>query len=170
MVHMESHKNWFNRVTNGESGRSAAMKAGVSTSTLNRQLSKGEITAEYVIALARAFGESPSMALVATGYLKLDEVSSVDELEAVRSLDDQSLIRELAFRIDADPTAWFSTFGELDERDQLKERRAKKSSNEGQSNVHSGDYDDDALIEQINSGAEPIAAQKRTDPLDENYT
>ncbi|GEM_PF-4479884 len=32
------------------------------------------------------------------------------------------------------------------------------------------DDDEDALIDRINSGEEQIAAQKRTDPLDEHYT
>ncbi len=115
------HNEWFKLTTGGASGLEASKLAQVTTSTLNRQLSKNEISPENVIAIARAYGQNPAEALSATGYLTPDEVSGVSVESLAELLSDQQLIRALAHRIDADPAAWFGTFGELadDSADEL---------------------------------------------------
>lgn len=158
MGHMETHKAWFLRLTGESSGRQAAIKADISISTLNRQLAKGEISADYVIALARAYGGSVTGALVSTGYLYPHETAYQSLTDAAEILSDQALIRELARRIDSDPAAWFGTFGELEE-----------DSTDVQDKVY--DLDDrgkDDLIDRINAGLEPVAAQEATEPLEEH--
>ena len=107
------HKSWWQRVSGGDTERATALKSGVTTSTLNRQLSKGSLSAEVVIAIARGYGESPVEALAATGYLTPEEVTGTSNSAAAQLLTDQQLIRELARRIDADETAWTGTFGEV---------------------------------------------------------
>ncbi len=113
MGYMEKHSTWFARLTGDASGRQAALKAGISISTLNRQLGKDEIDPGYVIALSRAYGASVTSALVSTGYITAEEASEATLDDLVEVLSDQALIRELARRIDSDPSAWFGTFGEL---------------------------------------------------------
>lgn len=160
MGYMESHKVWFSRLTDDASGRQAALLAGISVSTLNRQLAKDEISAEYVIALARAYGASVTGALMSTGYVTANEIAQQEVADLVEVLSDQALIRELARRIDSDPAAWFGTFGEL----------ADDSPSEGSMSVApvSSLHDRDELIERINAGLEPVAAQEATEPLEEN--
>lgn len=108
-----NHRNWYRRLTGGEAERAAALAAGVTPSTLHRQLAAGQLSAENVISLARAYGQSPVKALAATGHLEQDEIADVPLDELGELLTDQQLIRLLAHRIDADPSAWFGTFGEL---------------------------------------------------------
>lgn len=121
MGYMEKHSAWFARLTGDASGRQAAMKAGISISTLNRQLGRDEIDPGYVIALARAYGASITGALVSTGYMSADEAAEVTLDDLVEVLSDQALIRELARRIDANPASWFGTFGELEDDSPLPE-------------------------------------------------
>ena len=155
MGHMEAHKAWFSRLTREASGRQAAIKADISISTLNRQLAKDEISADYVIALARAYGASVTAALVATGYLRPHETSYQSLTDVAEVLSDQALIRELARRIDSDPSAWFGTFAELTE-----------DGPDVQAEVY--DLDDQGRNDRINADLEPVAAQEATDPLEEN--
>lgn len=112
-----NHKNWYVRLTGGEAERAAALAAGVTPSTLHRQLAAGHLSAENVIALARAYGENPARALAATGHLETEEIADVSIDQVGELLTDQQLIRLLALRIDADPQSWFGTFGELADED-----------------------------------------------------
>lgn len=112
MGHMQ-HVDWFNRITGNASGREAASKAHVTISTLNRQLSAGRLSAEYVIEISRAYGVSPVKGLAATGYITHEEATGVSAAASADLLSDPDLIRSLAYRINADPEAWFGTFGEL---------------------------------------------------------
>lgn len=116
MGHME-HVEWFNRLTSNASGREAATRAQITVSTLNRQLSAGRLSAEYVIELSRAYGASPVEGLAATDYITFEEATGSSVAETADLLSDPELIRALALRINADPAAWFGTFGELTEED-----------------------------------------------------
>lgn len=107
------HKEWYERTTSGASGLEASRRAGLPTSTLNRQLAKGVLSPEFVIELARAYESSPPIALAETGFLTMEEVTGADETVAADLLSDRELIRQLAHRINSDPAAWFGTFGEL---------------------------------------------------------
>lgn len=112
MGNME-HNEWFNRLTDGASGNAAGAKADISVSTLNRQLAQKRLSAETVIALCRGYGASPVEGLAATGYLTKEEATGVPADAIAEILSDQDLIRTLAYRVNADPAAWFGTFGEL---------------------------------------------------------
>lgn len=59
---------------------------------------------------------------------------------------------------------------EVLEGDMLRVRRVRKKQKGTDGHIEIIDRDDDALIDRINAGEEQIAAQKRTDPLEENYT
>lgn len=113
MSYMTNHKEWFDRITNYASGRAAGAAAEIPIATLNRQLGKGELSAEFVIALARAYGVSPTASLVQTGYLNPDEASDLTVAEMAELLTDQDIIRIMAFRINNNPEAWEGTFDEV---------------------------------------------------------
>ena len=69
MGYMTDHSNWYRRITGDATERAAALRSGVTTSTLNRQLAKGELSAEVVIKLCRGYGVNPVEGLAATGHL-----------------------------------------------------------------------------------------------------
>lgn len=113
MSHMTAHETWFARTTENASGRAAADLAGLPPATLNRQLGRGHLAAETVIAIARAYGAHPVGALVATGYLTPEEGGTLPTAEAAQLMSDQALIREVAYRVDSNPAAWTGTFDEV---------------------------------------------------------
>lgn len=117
MGYMNGHQTWFKRLTNDATERAAALAAGITTSTINRQLAKGELSADNVIKLCRAYSHSPVQGLAATGHLTQEEATGISTTAAAELLSDPELIRTLAYRINADPEAWFGTFGELTNED-----------------------------------------------------
>ena len=132
MGHMTDHNTWYRRTTGDATERAAALRSGITTSTLNRQLSKGELSAEVVIKLSRAYGISPVEGLAATGHITHEEATGMTADSAAELLSDPDLIRTLAYRINADPQAWFGTFGELaDEDDELEARRKRSNMRDG---------------------------------------
>ncbi|MEJ6013784.1 hypothetical protein WG936_08045 [Corynebacterium sp. H127] len=136
------HTEWFRILTSGASGLEASTKAGITTSTLNRQLSKGELSAEFVIALARGYGQNPAEALAATGYLTMEEVAGVSEEALAELLTDRQVIRIAALRINSDPDAWFGTFGELEPEDEsITDIHARRASKHGLERVVIGKGD-----------------------------
>ena len=130
------HSEWFNRITGGASGNAAATKAHLPVASLNRHIAAERLTAEEVIALSRAYGISPVEGLAATGHITHEEATGMTADSAAELLSDPDLIRTLAYRINADPQAWFGTFGELAD-DELAARR----SNKGAGHVDAGSYD-----------------------------
>lgn len=128
MGYMTDHSTWYRRITGDATERAAALRSGVTTSTLNRQLAKGELSAEVVIKLCRGYGVNPVEGLAATGHLTHEEATGMTADSTAELLSDPDLIRTLAYRINADPQAWFGTFGELaDENDELAARRSNTS-------------------------------------------
>lgn len=113
MIHMRSHRIWFDRLTNGASARAAAEQAGLPQTTLSRQLKHDELSAEFVISLCRAYDTAPIHGLIATGYLANEEGGIPPEQELAQLLSDQGLLREQARRIDDNPQAWVGTFDEV---------------------------------------------------------
>lgn len=116
MIHMTEHKEWFEKLTQNASGRAAADLADIAPATMNRQLARNALSAETVIALARAYGRSPVRALLETGYLLPEETGMPSPEELLRSLSDQQVIADVARRIDSEPAHWVGTFDEVVER------------------------------------------------------
>lgn len=97
--HMKNHAQWFQHITGHSSGRAAAQRAGLWPATLNRQLNRGELTAETVIAIARAYNHAPTTALAETGFLTPEEITGLPATTSAEILTDRDLIAELARRI-----------------------------------------------------------------------
>lgn len=157
------HKAWYDRITDNAPGRSAAMKAGISVATLNRQLARGVISAENVIAIARAYNQAPVSALLATGYLRSGEVSPVTDLKALLdSVGDRELIHTLALRINANAEAWFAPEDLL--------QVDSEGNVAGPVKLHAVVPDDEEIrAAEDESLKGKAAAQKRTPPLEEEH-
>jgi len=114
------HGKWFERVTGGDSALNASKtaKPRLNNATLSRQLNKGQISSENVIAIARGYGQSPVEALAQTGYLTPEEASGMPREALAELLTDQEVIRVLAYRINEDEDAWKGTFTEVVEESQ----------------------------------------------------
>lgn len=95
---MNEHKNWYTQLVGDTTERSVAIKAGITTSTLNRQLKAGTLSAENVILIARAYGANPVAALTTTGYITAAEATK-NLGDIAQLLPDRNLIAELARRI-----------------------------------------------------------------------
>ena len=59
---MTIHEDWYYNTVNGDTEKAASLRAGITTSTLNRQLAKGTLSEGNVIAIARAYGQNPVVA------------------------------------------------------------------------------------------------------------
>lgn len=99
---MKEHTNWYEQLVGDATERSVALKSGIITSTLNRQLKAGTLSAENVILIARAYKENPIAALATTGYITAEEATrNIGEIAQL--LPDRQLIAELARRIGVTP-------------------------------------------------------------------
>lgn len=115
MDHMRQHTQWFNDITDGASGRSAAIKADLPIATLNRQLKLGHLSAEIVIALSRAYGIPASEGLLATGYLTPSEAALVPIDRTLRQVPGKMLIQELSRRANGKESDDTWLYGTADE-------------------------------------------------------
>lgn len=98
------------RGTVGDNTRNAvADRAGIVQSTLNRQIDKGVLRPETVVAIARAYGVPILPGLVACGLITEHEAAikarSDSILEALAKADDADLVREVLRRIEQDGAA-----------------------------------------------------------------
>lgn len=93
-------KKWIEGLPGAPLVTQAAERAGIDRSTISRQLKRGSVSAENVIALARAHGASPADALVETGYLEPGELDGAGVPEALGHATNQQLLDEIHRRVD----------------------------------------------------------------------
>lgn len=105
------HNAWIADLIGEDTRRTASSKAGMSESTLSRQLSRGTLRPEMVIALCRAYGRKPVDGLVETGYLQPWEIEGVGIDAAIDRATNKQLLDGIMRR--SDPEAQY-LFG-LDE-------------------------------------------------------
>lgn len=91
---------WLTDLIGDDTRRTASKKSGMAESTLSRQLSRGHLSPEMVIALCRAYGVSPVQGLIDTGYLHPWEVEGPDVAIALRSATNQAILDEIMRRSD----------------------------------------------------------------------
>ncbi|MDR1266225.1 MAG: helix-turn-helix domain-containing protein [Propionibacteriaceae bacterium] len=86
---------WVRKVKGRDSDRQMAVKAGIPTGTIGRQMVGDSLTPENVVAIARAYGVSPLDGLVAIGL-----VSEADVTRAtLPDVSDGELVDEVLRRI-----------------------------------------------------------------------
>ena len=94
-----NNSEWLEKVTNNASVNAAANRAGIVQRTLSRQVERGEISAENVIAIAEAYDVHPVRALVDTEYLDEEYARTVDPVSAIRMVSEEQLANEVLYRM-----------------------------------------------------------------------
>ncbi|MFT4088256.1 MAG: hypothetical protein QM658_14120 [Gordonia sp. (in: high G+C Gram-positive bacteria)] len=107
---MNQVERWLDTISSGKSRRQIAADLGIPQTTFNRQVSAGQLDADTVILIARAYGAHPVAELAKSGHLTVDEASTVNAADLAGLLTDQQIVRELARRVDDRPAAWAGTF------------------------------------------------------------
>ncbi|MGF7120401.1 transcriptional regulator [Rhodococcus sp. BE178] len=92
------HKQWLAELTT-DTTNGAAEKAGITPATLFRQLSRGRISAENVIALSRAYGKKAGDELVHTGFLERSDIEGVGIESALRLASSRQMLDEIDRRM-----------------------------------------------------------------------
>ncbi|MFT4088167.1 MAG: helix-turn-helix transcriptional regulator [Gordonia sp. (in: high G+C Gram-positive bacteria)] len=115
-------KEWIEGLPGEPLVTQAAERAGIDRSTISRQLKRGVISAENVIALARAHGKNEVDALVETGYVTAEAASHAGVPQALGYATARQLLDEIRARVDpesvrllrggGDPTVITPKFGQ----------------------------------------------------------
>lgn len=96
------HEKWIRGLSDDLTPTVAAKTAGLSHTTVIRQLQRGGLHSDVVIAIARAQGVSVVDSLVDTGHIQPDEVEIVGVARALRFATNSQLLAEIAERVDPD--------------------------------------------------------------------
>lgn len=91
--------NWLNQVIGNDSNRAVADKAGIEQSSLLNRRKRESITAEDVIAIARAYGVPVIRALVDTGFLYPKEALVSNMRSNLADASDANLANEILRRL-----------------------------------------------------------------------
>lgn len=166
---MERIELWIRRTVGNASDREIGKLAQIGQSTLSRQRRDGTVTVETAVKIARAYQVSVIPALIALDVVTEDDLKEFAMDAAIEDADDDTLGREVIKRMKQGSVLMAMPIGEAE--NQLEARRsAKRSENSPATPPHVATPDYDAILDGINAGTEKIAAQKATDPLEENYT
>ena len=92
---------WLSDITNGDTKNAIAVRAGLPTSTLNRQWNTEKFSADVVISISRAYGASPIDGLRELGVIDDDDIARLRSDDALRDASDDQLLQELARRLSA---------------------------------------------------------------------
>lgn len=122
---------WLNNLPNSPTASQAADKAKVSKATFLRHQKKGMTTAEYAIAIARAFDVNEVLALRDLGFITDKAVRNASSVIDLHKVTNQQLLDEVlrrsdpeAVRLFGDPTGEAIDYEPIDE---LAQRRESKS-------------------------------------------
>ena len=99
-MNSNEHETWLQDLIGGDSMRTAAQRTDYAQTTISRQLSRGHLSPEMVIALCRAYDRSPVQGLVETGYINDYEVQGVDLAIALHDATNEQLLNEIMRRSD----------------------------------------------------------------------
>ena len=150
-------KAWISNLPGSPLPTQAAEAAGIDRSTMSRQLKRGRLSAENVIAICRAFDKSPADGLLETGYLKPEDFQGAGIEEALSRANNQQILNEISKRLDLGSGDIFNDVAVVE----ITER---------QNQPPPAEPDYDAIVDGINAGTEKFAAQKATEPLEEHFT
>lgn len=96
---MNAAMEWYSKAVDGASVNAVAARSNLVQTTLARQVKKGELAAEAVIAVARAYGNDAIGALIATGYLASEDVRNHGVQSALTDALDVELAAEVVRRL-----------------------------------------------------------------------
>lgn len=93
------HTEWLNKISKSDAIHAIAQRAKIVPRTFARQVERGEISAENVIAIAVAYNTHPVRALVDTEYLDEEYARTVDPVSAIRMVSEEQLADEALRRM-----------------------------------------------------------------------
>lgn len=102
MLRVETWSEFVRRVSHPLTQTQIAEKSGVAQTNIGRWLrgDPGQPRAEYVVQFARAFDQPPIIALVAAGYLTVEEAGAQPQVRTpLREYGDDELLAEVQKRL-----------------------------------------------------------------------
>lgn len=105
---------WLINLKGEDSMRAASQKSGYAQTTLQRQIDKGVLSPEMVIALCRAYDRSPVAGLIETGYINDYELHGPDVEVALHEATNEQLLDEIMRRSDPQARYLFGNDGDDD--------------------------------------------------------
>lgn len=107
-----THEAWLAELIGTDSMRTASQKTEYAQTTISRQLSRGHLSPEMVIALCRAYDRSPVTGLIETGYINDYELQGPDVEVALREATNEQLLNEIMRRSDPEARYLFGNDGD----------------------------------------------------------
>nr|DAX96052.1 MAG TPA: hypothetical protein [Caudoviricetes sp.] len=109
-----THETWLAELIGADSMRTASQKTEYAQTTISRQLSRGHLSPEMVIALCRAYDRSPVTGLIETGYINDYEIHGPDVEIALHEATNEQLLDEIMRRSDPQARYLFGNDGDED--------------------------------------------------------
>lgn len=103
-----THNEWLEKLIEPDSIRTAASKIDSNGSTITRQLQRGGLSPEMVIALCRAYDHPAVEGLVETGYLYPHEVDTPGVALVLPKATNRQLLDEINRRSDPEARQLFT--------------------------------------------------------------
>ncbi|GAA2178666.1 hypothetical protein GCM10009785_02190 [Brooklawnia cerclae] len=106
---------WLRQVAPEAANGAIAARAGLTRSTLNRQIAQGELKPEVVVAVARAYGKPVLEGLVSCGFITEKEAALKERMgleEVLAAATDEQLLRAILDRVGADGQVHHPLFDE----------------------------------------------------------
>lgn len=107
MIYFMNFETWLDTLIGDDTRAMAAKKTQYSQSTISRQLSRGYLRPETVIALCRAYGLSPITGLIQTEYIDESELEGVDIPAALNRATNEQILEEILKRSDPEARSFF---------------------------------------------------------------
>ncbi|WKS69799.1 DNA-binding protein [Corynebacterium accolens] len=166
---------WIKGLIGEDSYRAAAVKADTTGPTITRQLQKGHLSPEMVIALCRAYDRSPVQGLVETGYINEYEVEGVDLAIALHDATNEQLLNEIMRRSDPEARYLFGADGDSEVVDiddaggaavfDIQKARVDPSDYDD-GTVREFDYDESEYAADSSPDEQKIREERGEDPID----
>lgn len=109
-----THETWLAELIGTDSMRTASQKTEYAQTTISRQLSRGHLSPEMIIALCRAYDRSPVTGLIETGYINDYELHGPDVEVALHEATNEQLLDEIMRRSDPQARYLFGNEGDED--------------------------------------------------------
>lgn len=103
-MHKEKTESLLRKIARWDEGEklsinAIALKADLPQSTLDSRYKKGQLTADQVLAIAKAYGYNPVRALMEAGFLEESDFWTPSIKVALQDATDAEIVEEVARRI-----------------------------------------------------------------------
>lgn len=161
VMNENSHEQWLLELIGSDSMRTAAQKSKYAQTTISRQLSRGYLRPEMVIALCRAYDHSPVAGLIEIGYINDYEIHGPDVEIALHEATNEQLLDEIMRRSDPQARYLFGNDGD-DNAIGLAPHLTPVSDAHG--SLHD---DDDGIVREFNYSPDEYAADSSPNEQEE---